>query len=210
MPKNRIPDVVVRRLAQYLRLLEDQGFLMGHYISSQELAELAGVTPAQVRKDLAMFGEFGKQGVGYPVRDLKSELRAILKADRPTNVAILGIGELGTALARYLTREQPEKASRPFSLVALFDVDPAKVGQHVQGVRIDHLDDFSRRVSEKGIQIAVLAVPASVAQSVLDGAVKSGVRLFLNFAPVKLKAPDGVKVNSSDLSLELQQLAFYL
>ncbi|NPV69033.1 MAG: redox-sensing transcriptional repressor Rex [Firmicutes bacterium] len=206
----RVPDVVVRRLAQYLRLLEEHGLMLGHYISSQELAELAGVTPAQVRKDLATFGEFGKQGVGYPARDLKVQLRSILKTDRPTNVAILGMGELGAALARYLTREQPDEASRPFRLVALFDVDPNKVGQHVQGIVIDHLDALAERVAGKGVQIAVLTVPASAAQFVLERAVKAGVRLFLNFAPVKLRAPEGVKVNSADVSLELHQLAFYL
>ena len=101
MRKKRIPEVVVRRLATYLRVLEESDFGPGRYVSSQELAERTGVTPAQVRKDLAMFGEFGKQGVGYPGLGLKEELRRILNTDKPVNVAIVGVGELGTALARY-------------------------------------------------------------------------------------------------------------
>lgn len=209
MGARRPPDVVIKRLAQYLRLLEQQEFYLGNYISSHELGDLAGVTPAQIRKDLGMFGEFGKQGVGYPVRDLKHVLRRILKVDRPSNIAIIGIGELGLAFARYLSTERQQRP-RPFRIGAMFDIDPEKIGKEVGGVRIEHLDTLPSRVSDLNIRIAMLTVPAPVAQTVLDKAVAAGIRLFLNFAPVRLKAPEGVRINHADVILDLHQLSFYL
>ncbi len=207
------PDVVIRRLATYLRLLEEHEFFLGRYISSHELGELAGVTPAQVRKDLDMFGEFGKQGVGYPVRELKREIISILKVDRPSNITIIGIGELGLAFARYLMRDPSGREGEgrgAFRVAALFDVDPLKVGRVVGDIKIDHLDDLPARVKELDIRIAILTVPAPVAQEVLDRAIEAGIKLFLNFAPVRLKAPEDVKINHADVSLELHQLGYYL
>ncbi len=213
MRTTKTPDVVIRRLATYLRLLEEREYYLGQYISSSELGELAGVTPAQVRKDLDMFGEFGKQGVGYPVRHLKRQLIHILKVDKPSNITIVGVGELGSAFARYLTRNPSGRRGEgadAFRVAALFDVDPIKVGQCVGGLRVDHLDDLEARVKEMDIKIALLTVPAPVAQEVLDRVVKTGIKLFVNFAPVRLKAPDDVRVNHADVSLELHQLGYYL
>ncbi|MGE5483784.1 MAG: redox-sensing transcriptional repressor Rex [Ignavibacteriales bacterium] len=213
MRMRKPPDVVIRRLAMYLRLLEEHEYYLGQYISSHELGELAGVTSAQIRKDLDMFGEFGKQGVGYPVRELKRQLIHILKVDRPSNIAIIGIGELGSAFARYLTRDpagRKGEGASAFRVAALLDVDPGKVGQSVAGLPIYHLDDLEARVKEMDIKIALLTVPAPVAQSVLDRGIEAGIRLFINFAPVRLKAPEDVIVNHADVSLELHQLGYYL
>ncbi|MCR4399177.1 MAG: redox-sensing transcriptional repressor Rex, partial [Firmicutes bacterium] len=179
MPRGKPPDVVIKRLASYLRLLEEHEFTYGPYISSQELGELAGVTPAQVRKDLDTFGEFGKQGVGYPVAALRQEIRGILKVDRPSNIAIIGMGELGSALARYIMRRESGRPG-PFRVVALFDTDPHKIGRTIGEVPVEHVGLLADAVRHRDIRIAILTVPARAAQDVLDAGVAAGVRLFLN------------------------------
>jgi redox-sensing transcriptional repressor len=194
----------------YLRILREMDLTDNRFISSAELGERAGVTSAQVRKDLAMFGEFGKQGVGYQALNLKNELMRILNTDKTINVAILGVGELGTALARYVQRRFENDHDYPFRLTALFDVDPHKIGLEVEGVAVDHLDSLPARVRERRIKIGVVAVPAPAAQEVTELAISAGIRAFLDFAPVKLKVPSHVRVHYSDVSLELHQLAFFL
>lgn len=210
MKRRRVPDVVIRRLAVYLRILREMDLSDNRFISSAELGERAGVTSAQVRKDLAMFGEFGKQGVGYQALNLKSELTRILNTDKTVNVAIIGMGELGVALARYIQRRYDNDKEYPFRLTALFDVDPAKVGIPVEGVAVDHLDSLPSRVRERRVKLAIISVPAAAAQEVIDRAVAAGIKAFLDFAPVKLRVPPHVRVHYSDVSLELHQLAFFL
>jgi redox-sensing transcriptional repressor len=208
----KAPDVVIRRLALYLRILqqmdEDAG---GRFISSKELGERAGVNSAQVRKDLALFGEFGKQGVGYEIGYLREELRGILNANRTINVAIIGVGELGIALARYNLRRFSREKHYPFRLVAAFDNDPAKVGRKIEKtVEIFPLAQMPDRIPEYRVDIMIVTVPADSAQGVVDLAIKAGIRAILNFAPTKLFVPPKIRLHYSDVSLELQQLAYYL
>jgi redox-sensing transcriptional repressor len=204
--------VVIKRLVLYLRLLSEMELGEGDtYISSQELGTKAGVSPAQVRKDLASFGEFGKQGVGYEIGYLREELRGILNLNRQLSVAIIGVGELGTALARYISRRAAREKRYPFRIVAGFDVDPEKIGRVIEpGVQIRSPEDMAEFVVKEPLDIAVITVPAAVAQQAADVCVKAGVRAILNFAPAKLFVPPGVRVHYSDVSLELQQLAYYL
>lgn len=210
MIRNKIPDVVITRLITYLRILREKDVGPGDYISSQELGDLAAVHSAQVRKDLAMFGEFGKQGVGYPALALKEELIKILGADREMPCAIFGVGELGTALSRFLSSRKKINPSYGFVIKALFDIDEKKIGTQVEGITIRHLNDLNDVIKGQEIKIGIITVPASAAQDVVNEAVSKGIRGFLNFAPVKLKVPPDVKVRYSDVTLELQGLAFYL
>lgn len=208
----RAPDVVVRRLALYLRVLDELAADgEPRFIPSKELGERAGVSPAQVRKDLAFFGEFGKQGVGYDAALLREELRTILKVHRTIAVGLAGVGELGTALARYLLRRRVLDPGYPFRLAACFDVDPAKVGTRIErDLAIRHTGELADAVREERIEIFIIAVPAGAAQDVADRCVAAGVRAILNFAPVKLTVPPDVRLHYADVGLELQQLAYYL
>ncbi|MCL6581965.1 MAG: redox-sensing transcriptional repressor Rex [Firmicutes bacterium] len=211
MRRFRVPDVVIRRLVIYLRILNEMELEAGpHYISSQELGQRAGVSPAQVRKDLASFGEFGKQGVGYEAHNLREELRSILNQDRPIKVAIFGLGELGRALTRYLNRCPHGEECDVFHITAIFDSDPRKIGQTFEGVQVSPPDALPAKMERDGLDIAILTVPASAAQIVTDLCVQAGIQAILNFAPVKLFVPDNVRVHYADVTLELQQLSFYL
>ena len=212
MRRYRVPEVVIKRLVLYLRILSEMDLGEGDlYVSSQELGNRAGVSPAQVRKDLASFGEFGKQGVGYEAGYLREELRSILNLNRQIGVAIVGIGELGTALARYISRRAGREKRYPFRVVAGFDSDSEKVGRIIEpGIKIRPPLDMADLVVAKAIDVAVLTVPAAAAQEVADLCVGAGVRAILNFAPVKIFVPTHVRVHYSDVSLELQQLAYYL
>lgn len=210
MIRNRIPDVVVRRLVAYLRVLHDANLSDSDFISSARLGDLAAVNAAQVRKDLALFGEFGKQGVGYPAKALKEQITRILGADREMPVAIFGVGELGTAIARYLAGRRRWDPEYRFVLSALFDEDRRKVGSTVAGIEIHPLADMESICEAKGIKIGVVSVPASAAQTVVDRAVAAGLKGFLNFAPAKVKVPPNVRVQYTDVTLELQELSFYI
>ncbi|MGB9866631.1 MAG: redox-sensing transcriptional repressor Rex [Bacillota bacterium] len=206
----RIPNVVIRRLAVYLRILSNIEPESDRYISSQELGDRAGVTPAQVRKDLAMFGQFGKPGVGYHCRSLKAELKRILNADRTIRVGIVGVGELGRALTRYNLKRFNTEKEYPFKIVALFDSDPAKIGTSIEGVEILPVDVLPAVTRERGVDVAIITVPAEAAQQVLDLIVQAGVKAVLNYAPTRLKVPEHVKLHSVDVSLDLHQVAYYL
>lgn len=210
MRNRKVPEVVVRRLAIYLRVLNEVDAAGDRYISSQELGERAGVTAAQVRKDLAMFGEFGKQGVGYQAGFLRDEIARILHADRTINFAIIGAGELGTALARYTLRRYENERGYPFRLAAIFDIDENKIGQKVFSVPISHVNTLPQKVKEERIKMALLTVPASAAQETVDLAAKAGLKALLNFAPTKITAPPGMRVHNADVSLDLHQLAFFI
>lgn len=210
MPKDKVPDVVIRRLVTYLRVLNELEAGPNDYISSAKIADLAAVNSAQVRKDLAMFGEFGKQGVGYPILALREELISILKADREMSIAIFGVGELGTALTRYLISRRKATPDYRFVVTGLFDIDESKIGTFVEGIPISHTQDLPQVLEDEEIKIGVITVPASVAQEVVTFAVSCGIKGFLNFAPVRLKVPEDIRVQNSDVTLDLQELAFYL
>jgi len=206
-----VPDVVVRRLVLYLRILQEIDGQERPYISSKELGELAGISPPQVRKDLAVFGEFGKQGVGYDVGYLRQELRDILQVNRAINIALVGAGDLGVAISRYNLRRFAREQGYPFRLVAIFDNDPAKIGRLVENkVEIRPVQELAQAVTDLQVAIAIITVPASAAQSVADDIVRAGIKAILNFAPVKLKVPPDVRLHYSDVALEMEQLAFYL
>jgi redox-sensing transcriptional repressor len=207
----RVPDVVIRRLPVYLRVLEavDEE-VHGGLISSFELGERAGVTPAQVRKDLNFLGGFGKQGVGYQIGVLRSELRSVLNLDKEINVAIVGAGGLGQALARYVIGRRAVERNYHLRLAALFDVDPSKVGKKVGDVPVHHVDRIAETARDRQIKMAIVAVPAEAAQRVVDACVGAGIEAILNFAPVKLRVPEGVRLHNTDLSVELMHLAYYL
>ncbi|MGH9281831.1 MAG: redox-sensing transcriptional repressor Rex [Acidimicrobiales bacterium] len=173
-------------------------------ISSEELARLAGVNAAKVRKDLSYLGSYGTRGVGYDVEYLLYQISRELGLTQDRPVAIVGLGNLGHALANYRGF-----MARGFRIVAIFDADPAKVGELVGALAIHHIDDLARVAAEKDVAIGVIATPASAAQDVADRLVAAGVASILNFAPVVLSVPPVVSVRKVDLSIELQILSFY-
>jgi len=174
-------------------------------VSSRAMADNLGVTSAQVRRDLASFGEFGVRGVGYEVKQLRVELERILGLDRTLHVVIVGAGNLGHALADY-----PGFGSGGLKVVALFDVDPDKVGGETRGgIPIYHLDDLGSMVVGK-VDVGIVSVPAEAAQGVVDCLVAAGIRAVLNFAPVRPRVPQGFRCKSVDLTLELESLSFFL
>lgn len=207
----KISDAVVRRLPLYLRVLEEVSRDEDRKLmSSQELGERAGVSPALVRKDLAWFGEFGKQGVGYEISYLRDELRRILNLDENIRVALIGVGSLGQALTRYNKSRLQQDQSFNIEIVALFDSDPSKFGKSVDGLTISPISELAEKTKALGVRMAIITVPADQAQGVVDAVVAAGIRAILNFAPTKLVVPEGVRIANADLSLELQRLAYYL
>jgi len=190
----------------YLRCLNALDLAGVKTISSKALAEQFQLNAAQIRKDLAYFGEFGVRGVGYYVKELKRNLRMILGLDRTVRVAILGAGNLGLALADY-----PGFRQEGFAIVALFDSERGKVGRRSKGgVRIFEIGEFRKMVKRDAIDIAVIAVPADSAQGVVNTAVQAGVRAILNFSPGTLKVPPGVKLKNVDLTVSMESLSFFL
>ena len=174
-------------------------------MSSQELAERFNLNSAQVRKDLAYFGKFGVRGIGYYVAGLKAELQKILGLDREWSVALVGFGNLGSALFHY-----KGFARQGFRIAAIFDDDPGKAGREVGGVPIFGSQELGREVRARGIQIAIVAVPPEAAQAVTDQLVEAGIKAILNFAPSRLRAPRDARLKHVDLSIELETLSFYL
>jgi redox-sensing transcriptional repressor len=203
-PKRRIPEATVARLPVYLRSLLEVAETKAPTISSERLAELAGVNAAKVRKDLSYLGSYGTRGVGYEVEYLLFQISRELGLTQDWPVAIIGIGNLGQALANYRNF-----SARGFRIVALLDADPAKVGEVVAGIPIRSLDDLDAVVAADGVAIGIIATPAHVAQDVCDRLVAAGVTSILNFAPAVLSVPDGVSLRKVDLSIELQILSFY-
>lgn len=199
-----IPEATVGRLPVYLRALVDIAGRGATTVSSVELAEAAGVNSAKVRKDLSHLGSYGTRGVGYDVAYLIHQVRRELGLTQDWPIAIAGIGNLGHALANY-----GGFPDRGFSIAALVDVDPAKVGQLVGCLRISHLDELPLLVREHGIAIGVITTPAAAVQGVADLMVRSGIRSILNFAPAVIAVPERVSVRKVDLAIELQILAFY-
>jgi redox-sensing transcriptional repressor len=199
----KISESAVRRLSLYLRFLQEADAAGVDTISSGELARRGGATSAQVRKDLSLFGSFGKRGTGYSVKELVREIRTILGLDRTWRVALVGAGKLGSALFSYRDFE-----ARGFQIRAVFDADPAKVGATWGGLTVHPDEEMDRILREESIEIAIVAVPADVAQPVVDRIVKAGVRSVLNFAPVRLRVPGPVTLRNVDVTLELEGLSF--
>ena len=201
-----IPAPAVRRLSFYLRQLEAFGEDNRRTVSSRELGEALGLSDAQVRKDLAYFGQFGHPGIGYRVPELIQRVRRVLGTDRTSQVLLVGAGNLGRALIAFRGF-----ARRGFELVAVFDKDAAKVGQMTNGpnaVRIQPLSSMATEVKKHSIRVGILAVPASAAQQVAEEMVAAGIRGILNFAPVSLQVGPNVEVASVDLAIHLEQLSF--
>ncbi|MGE5529016.1 MAG: redox-sensing transcriptional repressor Rex [Patescibacteria group bacterium] len=210
MPDNarRVPEVVVRRLPVYLRVLEELDALETPIVSSQDLGRQAGVSPGQVRKDLTNFGVFGKQGVGYRVTVLRAELRKALRLEEQVPVGLVGAGHLGLAVARY---DQERERFHPGGtrLAAVFDRDPRVVGRQVGRLTVRNVAELEQAITALGLRILMVAVPASEAQMVVDRAIGAGIRAFLNFAPVTLRVPEDIRVHTADVGLELEALAYY-
>jgi redox-sensing transcriptional repressor len=202
----QVSELTSSRLSVYLRCLNTLDAAGLKTISSKALAEQFHLNAAQIRKDLAYFGEFGVRGVGYYVKELKRHLRAILGLDRTVRVAILGAGNLGLALADY-----PGFRQEGFSIVALYDTERSKIGRKSRGgVRICDITEFKKSARRDHVDIAVVAVPAESAQGVVNTAVQAGIRAILNFSPGTLKVPPGVKLKNVDLTVSLESLSFFL
>jgi redox-sensing transcriptional repressor len=199
-----IPEATVGRLPVYLRALVDLAEQGTATISSEALAEAAGVNSAKVRKDLSHLGSYGTRGVGYDVAYLIHQIRRELGLTQHWSIVIAGIGNLGHALANY-----KGFAERGFEVAVLIDADPAKVGERVGHLRIEPIADLERLVRERDVAIGVIATPASAVQEVTDRFVEAGIRSILNFAPATVSVPPGVSVRKVDLAVELQILAFY-
>ena len=201
----KVAESTIRRLSLYLRLLEEfeaQGIAT---VSSEALAGRGGTTSAQVRKDLSFFGSFGKRGLGYSVPELVTELRAILGLDRRYQVALIGAGKIGSALVQYRGFRQ-----RGFDIVAIFDVDPAKIGREWNGLVVQDSAELETALANEKIDMAVLVTPGEAAQPLADRLVALGVKAILNFAPVQLNVPHDVVVKTVNLALELETLSYEL
>jgi len=205
MNADKIPDIIIGRLPVYLRALQrlaDKGI---QTTSSQELGEIVGISAAQIRKDISQFGEFGKQGTGYSIPFLIERLRGILRVDRVWEVVIVGMGDMGHALARYNGFKD-----RGFRVRMVFDNDPAKVGQKVGEFEITDIAGMVEKIKQNKVKIAMLTVPATAAQEVADQLVKAGIKSILNYAPISLNVPSGVKVQYIDPVTHLQRMTYYL
>ena len=205
MNADKIPDIIIGRLPIYLRALQHMADKGIQTTSSQELGEVVGISAAQIRKDISQFGEFGKQGTGYSISFLLERLREILKINRIWEVALVGMGDMGHALARY-----QGFADRGFHIALVFDNDASKVGEKVGDFVIKDTANLVEEIRKAGIKMAMLTVPAAVAQEVADKLVQAGVKAILNYAPISLNVPPGVKVQHIDPSTHLQRMTYYL
>lgn len=205
MGQNPIPDIVVGRLPIYLRSLQHMSTEGKSVTSSQELGERLGISAAQIRKDLSQFGEFGKQGTGYDISYLIDQLSQILKVDRVWEIAVVGAGDIGSAVARY-----QGFANRGFKIVMVFDDDPKKIGAHFGSFTVQDSRDMVMTIQAANIKVAMIAVPAAHAQSVADNLVKAGIKAILNYAPIHLNVPGDVHVQHTDPVTHLQRMSYYL
>jgi len=201
----KIPDVIITRLPIYLRALQRMADKGLQNTSSQELGERVGISAAQIRKDISQFGEFGKQGTGYSIPFLIDKLREILRIDRMWDVIIIGAGDMGHALARY-----QGFSNRGFNVVMIFDNDKNKVGKKVGDFTIEDTDHLVEKVKAVGIKIAMLTLPAPAAQEMAEKLVQAGIKAILNYAPISLNVPKGVKVQHIDPAIHLQRMTYYL
>ena len=205
MRTSPVPDIVVGRLPLYLRALtqmQDEG---KEITSSQELGERLGISSAQIRKDLSQFGEFGKQGTGYNISYLGEQLKTILKVDRVWDVVLVGVGDLGRAVANYAGF-----VDRGFNIQAVFDNNPEKIGKHAGEFTIRAAGEMSGEIQSSGIQVAMLAVPSNQAQVVADQLVEAGIRAILCYAPTSINVPSSVRVQYIDPVLHLQRMTYHV
>lgn len=205
MKSEKISELTTNRLSIYLRCLNELLAEGSKTTSSDTLAKRFHLNSAQIRKDLACFGEFGVRGVGYYVEDLRDHLQKILGLDKNHRVAIIGAGRLGTALADYYGFKQTN-----FKVVALFDADENKIGEKIGNVEIFDIKNFAKIIKRDKIDVAVIAVPAIFAQIVLEKVTKAGIKAVMNFAPTPLKVEDDVKIKTVDLTISLEGLSYFL
>jgi redox-sensing transcriptional repressor len=205
MNVEKVPDIIIGRLPIYLRALQRMAEKGIQTTSSQELGETVGISAAQIRKDISQFGEFGKQGTGYHISFLIDKLREILKVDRIWDVALVGAGDVGHALARY-----QGFVNRGFRIAMVFDNDPTKIGEQVGEFTVQDSAKLVEKVREAHIRVAMLTVPAATAQDVADKLVEAGVKAILNYAPISLAVPKGVEVQHTDPTTHLQRMTYYL
>ena len=200
-----VPDIVIGRLPIYLRALNhmlDEG---KRITASKELAQRLGISSAQIRKDLSHFGEFGKQGMGYDIAHLRDQIKRILKVDRIWDAALVGAGDLGHAIVQYGGFE-----GRGFRVACVFDNNPQKIGRRLGRFEICDAAEMSQKLKEMGLKVAIVAVPASAAQVVVDDLVEGGVRAILTYAPITVSVPPGVRVQYTDPVTHLQRMTYYL
>jgi redox-sensing transcriptional repressor len=202
---SKIPDIVIGRLPIYLRALSFMAAEGQEITSSHELGEKLGISSAQIRKDLSHFGEFGKQGTGYNIEYLHQQLQRILQVDREWEVALIGAGDLGNALAHY-----GNLLSRGYRITAIFDNNPAKQGQKLGDCVVMNSANMEQVLKQRTYKVAIIAVPASAAQEVADICVNAGVKALLNYAPITLTVPEDVHVQYIDPVLHLQRMTYYL
>lgn len=205
MPEKVIPDIVVGRLPIYLRALQRMLEENRRVTSSQELGERLGISAAQIRKDLSQFGEFGKQGTGYSIDYLAEQIRQILHVDRVWDMAVVGAGDIGSAVARY-----QGFSNRGLRVAMIFDSDPAKIGTQVGSFTVKDTKTIKESIREAGIQIAMIATPSRAAQEVAEELVSAGVIAILNYAPINLTSPENVRVQYIDPVIHLQRMTYYL
>ena len=201
----KISESTIHRLSLYYRaltLLEKENH---DTVSSKQLAKIERLTPAQVRKDLSFFGSFGTRGLGYPVNELKQRIATILGIDRQWRVALIGIGNIGSALVSY-----KEFSRQGFRIVKLFDNDQRKIGSNHKGIVVSDIKHLEEELREASIEMVVLTTPATVAQYLVDDIVRSGVKAILNFAPINLKVPDHIYLRNENMAMELEYLSFAL
>ncbi|QGG47274.1 redox-sensing transcriptional repressor Rex [Heliorestis convoluta] len=203
MKSYKIPEATIARLSVYSRFLSQVEVQGLELISSGEIAEGSGVSPAHVRKDLAYFGEFGTRGVGYNVKELHKHILKILGLDEKWKVVLVGVGHLGAALAMYRGFRD-----RKFDMVALFDVDPNKVGKVYEGIAVSPFEQLEKVIKENNVDIGIITTPASEAQKVTDIFVQAGVKAILNFAPCVLTVPYHIELRNVDLAVNLEVLTF--
>lgn len=203
--KKKISESTIHRLSRYFRALEALEKKGDETISSKELARREKLTPAQVRKDLSFFGSFGTRGLGYPVKELKARISHILGLDREWRIALIGVGNIGSALVSY-----KEFSRQGFKIVKLFDNDQRKIGSNHKGIVVSDIKNLSTELKDAGIEMVVICVPVQDAQYLVDDVVKAGVRAILNFAPAVLKVPEGVFLRNENMSMELEYLSYAL
>ncbi|NIV04316.1 redox-sensing transcriptional repressor Rex [Candidatus Saccharibacteria bacterium] len=201
----KISESTIRRLSRYYRSLEHLISKGTETVSSDQLAEIDGITSAQVRKDLSFFGTFGTRGLGYNTKTLKNQIGEILGLNKPWRVVIVGAGNIGRALVNY---EEFEKQG--FRVCLILDTDPEKIGNNIHGLKVQDIKQIDELTGKGKTDIAVLAVPAHAAQRVADMIVNAGIRAILNFAPVSLKVPDHVQVKNENTAIEIEALSYYL
>jgi len=205
----KIPPIAINRLSIYYRclerLVETQEGRNLKTISSDKISLITGINSTQVRKDLAYFGEFGKRGIGYPIAHLSEALRKILGFDRKLNILIIGAGNLGKALVDYKGFKR-----RGFLVKGIFDNNPQKIGKAINDIFIYNIEDMEKYIEKWDIKIVAVAVPADSAQEIVNRIIDSGIKSILNFAPICLQVPNGIRINNVDLSIELERLSYYL